>query len=99
MPSRMARDDQGRRAIGSACFLGKRRNDRSLPTHWRGSIPGDWEIVFVDMASQRIVARSYTSMSDPDTRGPMSLFESDHHSLPEESDVVSAIRARVSFVQ
>jgi hypothetical protein len=58
-----------------------------------------WNVVFVDVASKHIVAKAYIVERDPQSVGPLSVFERDHSSAPTEDEVVSAIRKTVSFTQ
>lgn len=56
-----------------------------------------WNVVFVDLSSQHIVARTSIVERDPSTVGPTSLLDRDHSSPPTESEVVSAIQKTVTF--
>ena len=59
----------------------------------------NWNVVFVDLATQRIVARALITEYDPKVVSAMNMFDRNHSSLPMKSEVVSAIQNIVSFAQ
>lgn len=56
-----------------------------------------WNVVFVDVSENHVVATAHIKETDPTTRD--NLFGRDHNSRPTESEVVSAIRHTISFAQ